>query len=116
MLKLFRSSFIFSLFALLIGLPLTAVDKPITIGILDSAQQQILGRMLGIYLEDKGFQVSYEVDLSSLTRFRTMAEGRVDVAWEDPATVWFLKFLKVEILPDEELYEQVKELDGEEGL
>lgn len=72
--------------------------------------------MLGIYLEDKGFQVSYEVDLSSLTRFRTMAEGTVEIGWEDPAVAWFLKFLKVEILPDEKLYERVRELDKEEGL
>jgi len=112
----FRLLLIFSLFVLLISLSLTAVDESITIGALDSTQQQILGNMLGIYLEDKGFQVSYEADLSSLTLHRAMAEGKVDIAWEDPAVVWFLKFLKVEILPDEELYEQVRELDKEEGL
>lgn len=116
MLKLFRLLLIFSLFVLLTPFLLTATDKPITVGILDSTQQQILGNMLGIYLEDKGFQASYEADLSSLTLFRTMAEGKVDIAWEDPAVVWFLKFLNVEILPDEELYEQVRELDEEEGL
>lgn len=116
MLKSCRLLLICSLFILLIPSLLAAMDKPITVGILDSIQQQILGRMLGIYLEDKGSQVNYEVDLSSLTLHRTMTEGKVDIAWEDPATVWFLKFFKVEILPDEELYERVKELDEEEGL
>ncbi len=93
-----------------------AADKSITIGTLESAQQQVLGNILGLYLEDNGFQVSFQVDLSSITLHRTMAEGTVDIAWEDPAIAWFIKFLKVEILPDEELYERVKGLDREEGL
>ena len=71
---------------------------------------------MGIYLENKGFQVGYKIVLSSFALHSTMAEGRVDIAWEDPATVWFLKFLKAEVLPPEELYEGVKELDEEEGL
>ena len=116
MLKSFRSLLICSLFVLLTSFLLTATDKSITVGILDSTQQQILGNMLGIYLEDKGLQISYEVDLSSLTLHRTMAEGRVDIAWEDPAVIWFLILFEVDILPDEELYERVRELDKERGL
>ncbi len=109
-------SLILALSILLLSLSVVAADKSITIGTLESTQQQILGNILGLYLEDNGFQVSYEVDLSSITLHRTMAEGMVDIAWEDPAIVWFIKFLKVEILPDEELYERVKGLEREEGL
>lgn len=104
------------LFVLLAIAPLIAADRSITIGTLDATQQLILGQLLGVYLEDKGFRVDYEVELSSITLHRAMAEGIVELAWEDPAVVWFLKYLKVEILADEELYQKVKELDEQEGL
>lgn len=116
MYKSFKFLLVFSLVVLLTNRSLATTDKSITIGTLDSTQQQILGQMLGIYLENKGFQVSYKIVLSSFALHSMMAEGRVDIAWEDPATVWFLKFLKAEVLPPEELYEEVKELDEEESL
>ena len=116
MLKSFRFLLICSLFVLLASFLLAATDKPITVGILDSTQQQMLGNMLGVYLKDKGFRISYKVNLSSFTLRKTMTEGKVDIAWEDPAVIWFLILFEVDILPDEELYERIRELDKERGL
>jgi len=106
----------FSLLVLLVSLPLAAGPKSITIGTLDFPQQQVLSQILGTYLEKEGFQVSYKADLNSISRWRAMEDKEVDIAWEDPAMVWFLKYFEVKTLPDEELYEEVRKLDREEEL
>lgn len=90
--------------------------EPITIGTLDSAQEQVLGCLLGVYLQEHGFQVEYKTEFQSITRWRALGDGEVDLAWDDPKVVWFLKYFEVELLPEEELNRRVSELDREEGL
>jgi osmoprotectant transport system substrate-binding protein len=94
----------------------SAMAQPITIGTLDSAQEQVLGCLLGVYLQEHGFQVEYKTELSSVTRWRALGDGEMDLVWEDPQVVWFLKYFEVEVLPEEELYRQVRERDREEEL
>lgn len=93
-----------------------ASEKSLTIGATDSYQQQILSRIIGIYLEEKGIEINYETSLTHTTLHRKISNKSVDLIWEDPAVAWFLKFLQPEILPPEELYSAVKELDEEEGM
>lgn len=93
-----------------------ASEKSLVIGATDSYQQQILGRIIGIYLEKKGFEVAYDSSLSHTTLHRKLSNKNLDIAWEDPAVAWFLKFLRAEIPPSKELYKRVKKMDGEEGI
>lgn len=93
-----------------------ASEKTLVIGTTDSYQQQILGRILGIYLEEQGFEIAYKSSISHTNLHRLLSNKNVDLIWEDPAVAWFLKFLQAETLPSEELYKKVKKMDEEEGI
>ncbi len=99
-----------------VGVTFAASEKSLVIGTTDAHQQQILGRILGIYLEEKGFEVAYEISLSHTTLHRRLSDRNVHLIWEDPAVAWFLKFLRAEIPSSEKLYKKVKEMDGEERI
>ncbi|MEA2086578.1 MAG: glycine betaine ABC transporter substrate-binding protein [Candidatus Caldatribacteriota bacterium] len=103
------------LFSFLTGFPSFAQNH-ITIGIQDSIQQEILGQIIGNYLNENGFEVKYNVNLSNPSLYSALTQKQVDLAWLDPASVWFLKYLKTDILSSEELYKKIKELEKKEGL
>jgi len=103
------------LFSFLIGFPSFA-QKHIVIGIQDSIQQEILGQIVGTYLEEKGFEVEYKTSLSNSSLYSALTKKQADLACQDPASIWFLKFLRTDVLSSEELYKEVKELEKNEGL
>jgi len=103
------------LFSFLIGFPSFAQNH-ITIGIQDSIRQEILGQIIGTYFDVNGFNVKYNVNLSNPSLYSALTQKQVDLAWLDPASVWFLKYLKTDILSSEELYKEIKELEKKEGL
>lgn len=110
-----RLILIIFLFSFLIGIPSFAQNH-ITIGIQDSIQQEILGQIIGTYLEENGFEVEYKTYLSNPSLYSALAQKQVDLSYQDPASVWFLKYLKTDFLSSEELYKEVKELEKKEGL
>ena len=103
------------LISFLIGIPSFAQNH-LTIGIQDSIQQEILGQIVGTYLEENGFEVEYRMSLSNSSLYSALAQKQVDLSYQDPALVWFLKYLKTDFLSSEELYKEVKELEKKEGL
>ncbi|MEA1964806.1 MAG: glycine betaine ABC transporter substrate-binding protein [Candidatus Aerophobetes bacterium] len=103
------------LFSFLIAFPSFA-QPHITVGIQDSIQQEILGQIVGTYLEEKGFKVKYKMSLSNSSLYSALTKKEVDLAWQDPASVWFLKFLRTDILSSKKLYKEVKELEENKGL
>ncbi|HAJ33935.1 MAG TPA: hypothetical protein DCK79_11400 [Candidatus Atribacteria bacterium] len=103
------------LISFLIGIPSFAQNHLI-IGIQDSIQQEILGQIVGTYLEENGFEVEYRMSLSNSSLYSALAQKQVDLSYQDPALVWFLKYLKTDFLSSEELYKEVKELEKKEGL
>lgn len=103
------------LISFLIGIPSFAQNH-LTIGIQDSIQQEILGQIVGTYLEENGFEVEYRMSLSNSSLYSALTQKQVDLSYQDPALVWFLKYLKTDFLSSEELYKEVKELEKKEGL
>lgn len=67
-------------------------------------------------MDVNGFNVKYNVNLSNPSLYSALTQKQVDLAWLDPASVWFLKYLKTDILSSEELYKEIKELEKKEGL
>lgn len=104
-----------SVFSLLVSFSSFAGEH-MRIGVQDSIQQEILGQIAGAYLEDKGFKVKYKTGLSQYSLREALIQGRVDLALEDPAVVWFFELLKPDVLLPRKIYQKVKALDKKKGL
>jgi len=65
--------------------PKSAWRGTVAVGTRDSLEQVILGRLLQLYLQDKGFKVIDLIGLGAAERLReALLQGDVDLIWEDP--------------------------------
>lgn len=65
--------------------PKSAWKGAIAVGTRDSLEQEILGRLLQLYLQNKGFKVINLIALGKAERLKeALVQGDVDLIWEDP--------------------------------
>jgi len=96
------------------GIPFKA---PIDIGTKNFTEQFVVGNLMAIYLEDRGFDVKLKTGMSSTVLREAMENGDIDLCMEYTGTQW-LSYTGHEFKGESpaEMYQKTKESDGEMGL
>lgn len=91
---------------------------PLVVASADSVEQQILGALTLLYLEDLGYRVEDKTNLGGAWAMRSaLKAGRVDLCWEYTGTTWQEYLVHDRPIPDaEELYRRVREEDAQQGI
>ena len=96
------------------GIPYKA---PINVGCKNFTEQYIVGPLMYLYLEDKGFDVALKTGMSSTVLREAMENGDIDLSMDYTGTQW-LTYTGHEFKGEspEEMYRKTKESDAEKGL
>lgn len=96
------------------GVPYKA---PINIGTKNFTEQFVVGNLMYLYLEEKGFDVELKTGMSSTVLREAMENGSLDLCMDYTGTQW-LSYTGHEFKGSspEEMYNQVEENDAERGL
>jgi osmoprotectant transport system substrate-binding protein len=88
----------------------------ITVGGKDFTEQQVLAKITGIYLKEKGYDVEEASNMGSTVVRTALENGQIDVYWEYTGT-GLVVYQKQEVETDpDKAYEKVKENDKENGI
>ena len=90
---------------------------PIDIGTKNFTEQFVVGNLMAIYLEEKGFDVNLKTGMSSTVMREAMENGDIDLCMEYTGTLW-LSYAGNEFKGEspKEMYEKAKEYDAQNGL
>jgi osmoprotectant transport system substrate-binding protein len=94
-----------------------AYKAPIDIGTKNFTEQFLVGNIMYIYLEEKGFDVELKTGMSSPVLREAMENGDLDLCMDYTGTLWLSyagNAFKGE--SPEEMYRKAKEYDAENGL
>ena len=96
------------------GIPFKA---PINIGAKNFTEQYLVGNLLAILLEDRGFDVELKTGMSSTVLREAMESGGLDLCMDYTGTQW-LSYTghPFEGESPKEMFEKTKASDGEKGL
>ena len=96
------------------GIPFKA---PIDIGTKNFTEQFVVGNLMAIYLEDKGFDVRLKTGMSSTVMREAMENGDIDLCMEYTGTLW-LSYAGNEFMGESprEMFEKTVEYDARNGL
>jgi osmoprotectant transport system substrate-binding protein len=96
------------------GVPFT---EPIDIGTKNFTEQFIVGNLMAILLEEKGYDVDLKTGMSSTVLREAMENGELDLSMDYTGTQW-LSYTGHEFQGEspEEMYQKTKESDAENGL
>lgn len=102
---------------LLVLVTTAAVATPIRIGTKNFTEQFIVGNLMVVYLEEKGFDVELTTGMSSTALREAMESGNLDLCMEYTGTQWFTYTgHKFQGESQEEIYQLARESDAEIGL
>lgn len=90
---------------------------PINIGTKNFTEQFIVGSLMAILLEDRGFEVELKTGMASTVLREAMENGSLDLCMDYTGTQW-LSYTGHEFKGEtpEEMYRKTSESDGERGL
>ncbi|KUK16353.1 MAG: Substrate-binding region of ABC-type glycine betaine transport system [Petrotoga mobilis] len=89
----------------------------LTVGASNYTEQYIFGEIISALLEENGFRVDKRFGLNTLVKRTGMLNGQIDVTADYTGTAWTTYYHKEELIYDPtELYNQVKNMDKEQGL
>jgi osmoprotectant transport system substrate-binding protein len=93
------------------------VPGPITIGTKNFTEQFVVGKLMALLLEDRGFDVTLKEGMSSMVMREAMEVGDIDLCMDYTGTLW-LSYAEhaYEGETPEELYEKAKDYDAENDL
>lgn len=96
------------------GIPFKA---PIDIGTKNFTEQFIVGNLMAILLEDRGYDVELKTGMSSTVLREAMENGDIDLCMDYTGTLW-LTYTGHEFKGEspEEMYRKTKESEAEKGL
>jgi osmoprotectant transport system substrate-binding protein len=93
-----------------------AAKGKITVGGKDFTEQQVLAKITGIYLKEKGYDVEEASNMGSTVVRSALENSQIDVYWEYTGT-GLVVYQKQEVETDpDKAYEKVKENDKENGI
>lgn len=90
---------------------------PINIGTKNFTEQFIVGNLMAILLEDRGYDVELKTGMASTVLREAMENGSLDLCMDYTGTQW-LSYTGHEFKGEspEEMYQKTRESDGERGL
>jgi osmoprotectant transport system substrate-binding protein len=96
------------------GVPFT---EPINIGTKNFTEQYIVGNLMAILLEERGYDVELNTGMSSTVLREAMENGELDLSMDYTGTQW-LSYTGHEFQGEtpEEMYQKTKDSDAESGL
>jgi osmoprotectant transport system substrate-binding protein len=102
---------------LVIALAGVAFAAPIKIGTKNFTEQFVVGELMAILLEDRGYDVDLKTGMSSSVMREAMESGDLDLCMDYTGTQW-LTYAGHEFKGEspEEMYEKAKQSDAEIGL
>jgi osmoprotectant transport system substrate-binding protein len=102
---------------LVISIAGVAFAAPITIGTKNFTEQFVVGELMAILLEDRGYDVDLKVGMSSTVMREALETGDIDLCMDYTGTQW-LTYTGHEFNGEspEEMYEKSKQSDAEIGL
>jgi osmoprotectant transport system substrate-binding protein len=91
--------------------------SPIDIGTKNFTEQFVVGNLMAIFLEDRGFDVELKTGMSSTVLREAMENGDIDLCMDYTGTLW-LTYTGHEFKGESprEMYRKTKELEAESGL
>jgi len=94
-----------------------AYKAPIDIGTKNFTEQFVVGNLMAIYLEEKGFNVKLKTGMSSTVMREAMENGDIDLCMEYTGTLW-LSYAGNEFKGEspQQMFDKAKAYDGEKGL
>ena len=93
------------------------VPGPITIGTKNFTEQFVVGKLMALLLEDRGFDVTLKEGMSSMIMREAMEKGDIDLCMDYTGTLWLSYAEKLyQGETPEEIYEKAKAYDAEKGL
>jgi osmoprotectant transport system substrate-binding protein len=94
-----------------------AYKAPIEIGTKNFTEQYVVGSLMAIYLEEKGYAVSLKTGMSSTVLREAMENGDIDLCMDYTGTLW-LSYAGNEFKGEspEEMFRKAKDYDAAKGL
>jgi osmoprotectant transport system substrate-binding protein len=94
-----------------------AYKPPIDIGTKNFTEQFIVGNLMALLLEDRGYDVQLKTGMSSTVLREAMENGSLDLCMDYTGTQW-LSYTGHEFMGEspEEMYQKTKESDAQKGL
>ena len=92
---------------------LGARDNVVVIGAKGFSEQYILARLIGLRLNEAGYEVEYQDGLGSAVVFRAVAEDDIDIYVDYSGTIWTNEMKRSDMVPAGEMLTEIRKWSKE---